>query len=133
MTRSAATFYSRTAFSIGSLKLTAGMYKLFPFQSQDGWRLAIARQEGDGTDALKPSQILGKVEMNTVATDRPPTDKLGVQLWFSPFPVQCPNAQSGRDVRELEFIFGSTDVSVCLRPDQVSPSRDDKVLSSATD
>ena len=122
--RIAATFYSRTPFLMQDLRLPSGMYKLFPYQSSEGWKLVVARQDGEWNDAPNPSQYLGQVTMNTVAMDYPYTK---LYAYLSLFSQRCPGAQPARNIRELEFAFGNTDVSVCLRPDQVSPIREEEL------
>ena len=59
----AVTFYSTNSVWMGSLRLPAGMYKLIPSKSPDGWRLAVAKQDGESNDARRTQQYLGSVEL----------------------------------------------------------------------
>ena len=122
--RIAATFFSRTPFTIQNVRLPAGMYKLFPYQLPEGWQLAIARQDGEWNDPLNPSQRLAQVEMNTVAMDYPYAKLYAYLHLISP---HCGPAKPAWSIRELEFAFGDTDVSVCLRPEQIRPTPQDNL------
>ena len=110
--RSAATFYSRTSVSMGALRLPAGMYKLMPAQSPDGWKLDVATEHGD---------YLGSVKMKTAASNDPAGKNLVIST--TPWGEGCPGPTLDFNVRKLHFMYGSTDLFVCLRPDQapVSP------------
>ncbi len=65
----AVTFYSTYSVWMGSLRLPAGMYKLIPSKSPDGWRLAIAKQDGEWNDARHTRAFLGSVELKKVAPE----------------------------------------------------------------
>jgi hypothetical protein len=107
--RSAATFYSRTPVWMGTLRLPAGMYELMPVKSPDGWKLDVAKQHGE---------YLGSVEMETAASNDPAGKNLVISTkhWGE----GCPGPSPDFNVRELHFSYGSTNLFVCLRPDQVS-------------
>ena len=106
--RSAATFYSRTPVWMGTLSLPAGMYELMPAQSPDGWKLDVATEHGDS---------LGSVKMETAASNDPAGKNLVIST--KPWGDGCPDPSPDFNVRELHFSYGSTDLFVCLRPDQV--------------
>lgn len=109
--RRAATFYSRTPVWMGTLRLPAGMYELMPAQSPDGWKLDVATEHGD---------YLGSVEMKTATSD--PAGKnlvISTKHWGE----GCRARSRDLNVRELHFSYGSTNLFVCLRPDQVPASQ----------
>ena len=68
----AVTFYSTNAVRMETLRLPAGMYKLTPSKSPDGWKLAVAKQDGEWNDASYTQHYLGSVELKKVASDNPP-------------------------------------------------------------
>jgi hypothetical protein len=106
--RSAATFHSRTPVWMGRLRMPAGMYELMPTESPDGWKLAVAKQHGE---------YLGSVAMKTATSGDPAGKNLVISTkhWAE----GCPGPSPDFNVRELHFIYGSTDLLVCIRPDQV--------------
>ncbi|HEY1964883.1 MAG TPA: hypothetical protein VGG59_08130 [Acidobacteriaceae bacterium] len=110
---SAATFYSRTPVWMGALRLPAGMYELMPAQSPDGWKLAVAKQHGE---------YLGSVEMKTAASDDPAGKNLVISTNHRS--EGCTGPSPDFNVRELHFSYGSTNLFVCLRPDQVPVSQE---------
>jgi hypothetical protein len=114
--RSAATFYSRTPVWMGTLRLPAGMYELMPAQSPDGWKLDVATEHGD---------YLGSVRMETAASANPTGKNLVISTkhWGE----GCPGPSPDFNVRELHFSCGSTDLFVCLRPDQVPLSQEENI------
>ena len=111
--RSAATFYSRTPVWMGTLSLPAGMYELMPAQSPDGWKLDVATEHGDS---------LGSVKMETAASNDPAGKNLVIST--KPWGDGCPGPSRDFNVRELHFSYGSTDLFVCLHPDQVPVSQE---------
>jgi Protein of unknown function (DUF2911) len=127
--RNAVTFYSRTPVWMGSLRVPAGMYKLTPSRSPDGWSLAVARLEGEWNDAKAPQQNLGTVEMKN--SDNPTlTDSLYFELgkdyleiWAGNFAAGCGKRPTDFNGRELHFILGSTDLLVCIRPEHSPESQ----------
>jgi hypothetical protein len=114
--RSVATFYSRTPVWMGSLRVSAGMYELMPIKSSDGWKLAVAKQRGE---------YLGTVEMKAAASG----DPMGKNLVISTkhWGEGCPGPSPDFNVRELHFSYGSTDLFVCFRPDQVPLSQEENI------
>ena len=123
--RSAATFYSRTPVWMGNLRLPAGMYELMPSKSADGWKLALARQDGNWSDAKDQRQYLGSVKMKAAASDEPAGKNLVIST--KPWGEGCPGPSLDFNVRELHFMYGSTDLFVCLRPDQVPLSPEENI------
>jgi hypothetical protein len=113
----AVTFYSRTPVWMGSLRLPAGMYDLKPAKSSDGWSLTVAKQ--DGAD-------LGKLEMKVVDPNNHDAGK-GLAISTRPWADKCPGPALDQSVRELHFIYRSTDIFVCLRPDQILASPEEDV------
>ena len=60
------TFYSRTAVSMGSLRVPAGMYDLIPVKSPEGWQLEVAQW----ANVPSPEKyILGSVETKGATLD----------------------------------------------------------------
>jgi hypothetical protein len=135
--RNAVTFYSRTAVWMGSLRVPAGMYELTPSKSPAGWDLAVARLDGEWNDAKAPQQYLGTVEMKGVASGNPTlTDSLYFELgrdyleiWAGNFATGCEGRSSDWNGRELHFILGSTDLLVCIRPEQVPQNQETNMSS----
>jgi hypothetical protein len=113
----AVTFYSTYSVWMGSLRLPAGMYKLIPSKSPDGWRLAVAKQDGEWNDARHTQQFLGSVELKKVAPDNPP-EKSNLGISLGPGLERCLSPSVRRDIKELHFTYGSTDLFVCFRPNQ---------------
>jgi hypothetical protein len=93
---------------MGRLRMPAGMYDLTPTKSPNGWKLAVAKQHG---------KYLGSVEMKTAVSDDPAGKNLVISTkhWAE----GCPSPSPEFNVRELHFMYGSTDLFVCIRPDQV--------------
>jgi hypothetical protein len=93
------------------------MYKLIPSKSPDGWRLAVAKQDGEWNDAKYKQQYLGSIELKRVASDNPP-EKSNLAISLGPGAEKCPTPATWRDVKELHFTYGSRDLFVCFRPDR---------------
>jgi hypothetical protein len=109
----AATFYSNTALSMGSLRLPPGMYDLMPSKSPEGWKLEVAKW----SDVPDHQKYLGFVEMKGVAPDKlGEKNYLEISMW--PWAARCSNLIPYLNFWELHFIYGSTDLFVCIRPDQ---------------
>jgi hypothetical protein len=121
----AATFYSRTPVWMGTLRVPAGMYELMPSKSPDGWKLAVARQDGEWNDVSNPRQSLGSVELKAAASDDPTGKNLVISTehWGD----GCPGPSPDFNVRELQFSYGSTNLFVCIRPDQVPRSQEENI------
>lgn len=128
--RNAVTFYSRTAVWMGSLRVPAGMYKLIPSKSPDGWSLAVARLDGEWNDAKAPQQYLGTVEMKDLASGNPmgkdhlEMGKDYLEIWAGNFATGCEGRPTDFNGRELHFILGSTDLLLCIRPEQLPQSQE---------
>ncbi len=120
--RNAVTFYSRTPVWIGSLRMAAGMYKLIPSKSQDGWNLAVAKFDGEWNAHKPPQQDLGTIKM-TGSTPEKPMGKDYLEIWGRPFSNACGGGSPNLNIRELHFILESTDLFVCIRPEQASQSQ----------
>ncbi len=123
--QAAATFYSRTAVWMGSLRVPAGMYRLIPSKPPDGWSLAVAKQDGEWNDAKPAQQYLGSVAMKRSASDNPTGHYLTIatRRWAE----GCSGPSPDHNVRELHFLQGSTDLFVCIRPDQVPKSQETNI------
>jgi hypothetical protein len=109
----AATFYSSTALSMGSLRLPPGMYDLMPSKSPEGWKLEVAKW----SDVPNPENYLGSVEMKGVTGDNL-GKKSNLVISTSAWADGCSVLSPDKNFRELHFIYGSTDLFVCIRPDQ---------------
>jgi hypothetical protein len=108
---------------MGSIKMPAGMYKLIPSKSPDGWSLAVAKQDGEWNDAKPTQQYLGSVQMKGSASDNT-TGRHNLVISTRRWAEGCPGPSPDLDVRELHFMYGSTDLFVCIRPDQVSQNQE---------
>ena len=120
-----ATFYSRTDFAIGDLKLKSGIYKLIPYQIRDGWKLAVIESGGEWNGRSAIPAHAGTTAVKAVAPDSAPLDSLQVQLY--PYGRHCQGSKLAPEFRELEFSFADTAISVCIKPDQVAPIQEDEV------
>jgi hypothetical protein len=116
------TFYSRTAVWMESLRVPAGMYKLIPSKSPEGFSFAVARQDGEWNDTKPAQQYLGSVQMKRSADDNSTAHNLVISTRRRA--EGCPGPSLDRNVRQLHFMYGSTDLFVCIRPDQVSQSQE---------
>jgi hypothetical protein len=117
--RGHAVFYSRTGFTLGNLTLPAGMYLLLPKNSPTGWTLKVTEQ-GEGADkGQRNLQEFGTIAMKLAnPSDRTvPSKNLAVSA--QPWSDQCPGPSKDFHVRELHFIYGETNLFVCVRPEQV--------------
>jgi hypothetical protein len=116
------TFYSRTAVWMGSLRVPAGMYNLIPSKSPDAWSLGVAKQDGEWNDAKPAQQYLGSVQMKGSDSDNP----IGHNLVISTrgWAKGCPGPSLDRNVSELHFMYGTTDLFVCIRPDQIPKNQE---------
>jgi hypothetical protein len=113
----AATFYTRTTLWMENLRVPPGMYKLVPSRAPDGWRLSVSRQNGEATP-----QSLGTVKMKGSVPD-----SLGMSNLVTPtvpWAEGCPGPSPNFDLRELHFKYGSADLFVCIRPEQVVRSQE---------
>ena len=109
----AATFYSRTAVWMGNLRLPAGMYDLIPVKSPEGWQLEVAQW----ANVPSPEKYLGSVEMKGATLDNlTRKNYLEISMW--PWAGRCSNPSPYLKFWELHFIYGSTDLFVCVRPEQ---------------
>jgi hypothetical protein len=109
----AATFYTRTGLSMGDLKLAAGMYDLIPTKSPKGWTLEVAKW----SDVPNPQSYVGSVEMRRgPRRDFSEHSNLGISAnaWANGCSALSPDESQG----ELHFAYGSTDLFVCIRPDE---------------
>jgi hypothetical protein len=106
-----------------NLRVPAGMYKLIPSKSADGWSLAVAKQDGEWSDDKAPQQYLGSVAMKGSASDNA-TGKHNLVISTRPCAEGCPGPSVNFEVRELHFMYGSSDLFVCIRPDQVPQNQE---------
>jgi hypothetical protein len=114
----AVTFYSASSVWMEDLRLPAGMYKLIPSKSPDGWKLAVAKQDGESSDAEHAQQYLGSLAMKAAPRDAT-SEQTNLGISVRRGGERCPGPSPRRDIGELHFIYGSTDLFVCLRPNQV--------------
>jgi hypothetical protein len=91
------------------------MYKLIPSKSPDGWSLAVAKQDGEWSDATLTQQYLGSVPLKGSASDNP-TGNHNFAIETSLWAEGCGGPSPNFDVRELHFVYGSSDLFVCIRP-----------------
>ncbi len=121
----AVVFYSRTAVWMEGLRVPAGMYELMPSKSPEGWNLAVARQEEAPSGTRHP---LGSVSLKGTASN----DRTGKYLVIStkPWSERCPGPSPDTHIRELHFMYGSTDLFVCIRPDQARLSQQAYTMQS---
>jgi hypothetical protein len=111
----AATFFTAAELWMESLRVPAGMYKLIPSKSPDGWSLAVAKQDGEWSDATLTQQYLGSVPLKGLASDNP-TGNHNLAIETSLWAEGCGGPSPNFDVRELHFVYGSSDLFVCIRP-----------------
>ncbi|HEY2858619.1 MAG TPA: hypothetical protein VGJ21_09395 [Terracidiphilus sp.] len=118
------TLYSRTDFVIGKDRLPAGLYKLFPHKDDQDWILDFAAQDGEWDQLLPVEHPAWHARMNSIhgtdARNNPVADIL-VR------PRSCPASSPLGPVRELEFSFGTQDISVCVTLIPGAPSAPDEV------
>jgi hypothetical protein len=126
----AATFYSWTAVRMEDLNLPAGMYRLRPSQSPGGWRLAVAKQNGESIAGKDWGQDMGTIELRSEARDV--SGEKTLTIWTAGGSEQCPGPKMDFRVKELHFLYQSTDLFVCLRPEQVPLSLPEN-MSDQTD
>jgi hypothetical protein len=100
----------------------AGMYNLIPSKSPDGWSLGVAKQDGEWNDAKLAQQYLGSVQMKGSDSENP----IGHNLVISTtgWATGCPGPSLDRNVSELHFMYGTTDLFVCIRPDQIPKNQE---------
>jgi len=120
--RNAATFFTATGVWMENLRVPAGMYQLMPSKSLDGWSLAVAKQDGEWSDATLKQRYLGSVLMKGSASDDP-AGKHNLAIWTGAWAERCGGQSPNFDFRELHFIYGSSDLFVCIRPEQVPQSQ----------
>jgi len=122
----AVTFYSASSVWMEDLRLPAGMYRLIPSKSADGWKLAVAKENGESSDAEHAQRYLGSVAMKDAPRDATsgPTS-LGISVHRGG--ERCPGPSPRRDIGELHFIYGSTDIFVCLHPNQVLENQEAEI------
>jgi hypothetical protein len=119
-----ATLYSRTDFVIDGTRMVAGLYRISPHKSGDSWELNFARLKREWNDPVAPEQFLWHASMKS-NEDVQPTETLIYQMWILSKHCGAPSRVSS--LREFEFRFGETDVSLCLDVMQAAPDPRDEV------
>jgi len=122
----AVTFYSVSSVWMEDLKLPAGMYKLIPSKSADGWKLAVAKQNEESSDAEHGQRYLGSVAMKAAPRDAT-SEQTNLGILVRSGGEGCPGPSPRRDIGELHFTYGSTDVFVCLRPNQILENQEAEI------
>jgi hypothetical protein len=120
LSKSSATLYSRTPVWIGDLKVPAGLLRLVPSQTSEGWKLTILQLAGEWSQDKLSSRTLGAVPLKATAVDRYPSGEMVLELFPSSRECSTPMWVT----RELHMIYKDLDMYVCLRPDQVFPTLD---------
>ena len=117
--RNAAVLYSRTAFWIESLRVPAGIYDLMPSKTLNGWQLTVVEKE-ETSGPQHPGKEVGIVELKGTASD-PDGLKTTTHLVISAKTgsERCNATGKGTKAREIEFIYGSADLYMCVHPEQV--------------
>ncbi|HEY0795910.1 MAG TPA: hypothetical protein VGD64_09040 [Acidisarcina sp.] len=110
--------YSRTAATIGELRVPPGIVKLVPSRSAEGWKLTVIKQNGEWDEDEHPPLILGTMRLEQAVVEGPSQNELLLDLL--PFPRSCPVGAGTRNIREIHMEYGDVDLFVCVRPDQVS-------------
>jgi hypothetical protein len=108
------------------LKLPAGMYKLIPSKSADGWKLAVAKQNEESSDAEHAQRYLGSVAMKAAPRDAT-SEQTNLGILVRSGGEGCTGPSPRRDIGELHFTYGSTDVFVCLRPNQILENQEAEI------
>ncbi len=121
--RNAALLYSRTALWIESLKVPAGIYDLTPSKTPNGWQLTVFEKEEAG-GPQHPGKEIGTVKLKGTASD-PDGLKTTTHLVISTKmgSERCNATGKGTRAREIEFVYGSADLYMCVRPEQVPPEQ----------
>jgi hypothetical protein len=112
----APTLYSRTPLHVGALRLAAGLYRLEPSHTSDGWMLTVVSEPEDSTAPAQ--QPLGTITLK--ADTRFVSDvsgSLGITLHDNP--PRCDH-----HARELAFTYNATDLYTCLLPEPVPPAQE---------
>ena len=112
-----ATLYSRTDFVVDGTKLRAGLYRIFPHKSGEDWEMNFALLEGEWNDPGSPSEPVFHARMKIIE-DVQPTEMLVDQMWISTKHCEGSGISS---LREFEFRFRETDVSLCVNVLQSPP------------
>jgi hypothetical protein len=122
----AVTFYSVSSVWMEDLRLPAGMYELIPSKSPDGWKLAVAKQNGESSNAEHAQRYLGSVAMKDAPRDAT-SEQTNLGILVRSGGEGCPGPSPRRDIGELHFTYGSTDLFVCLRPNQVLQNQEAEI------
>lgn len=114
----APTLYTRTPLHVGALRLAAGLYRLEPSHTSDGWMLTVVPESEDSTAPAQ--QPLGTIALkaDTRFVSNVSGD-LAITLHFNP-----PRCADPAHVRELAFTYSGTDLYACLRPEPVPSTQE---------
>jgi hypothetical protein len=82
----------------------------------------LPSRTGEWNDAKPAQQYLGSVRMKGSDSDNP----IGHNLVISTrgWAKGCPGPSLDRNVSELHFMYGTTDLFVCIRPDQIPKNQE---------
>jgi hypothetical protein len=102
------------------------MYRLIPSKSADGWKLAVAKENGESSDAEHAQRYLGSVAMKAAPRDAT-SEQTNLGISVRSAGERCPGPSSRRDIGELHFTYGSNDLFVCLRPNQILQNQEAEI------
>jgi hypothetical protein len=121
--QNASVLYSRTALWIESLKVPAGIYDLTASKTPNGWQLTVVEKE-ETSGPQHPGKEVGTVELKGTASD-PGGLKTTTHLVISTRmgSERCNATGKGTKAREIEFIYGSADLYMCVHPEQAPPEQ----------
>lgn len=114
----APTLYSRTPLHVGALRLAAGLYRLEPSHTSDGWMLMVFPESEDSTAPAQ--QPLGTI---TLKEDTHFVSNVGGDFAVTVH-VNPPRCADPIHVRELAFTYNGRDLYACLRPEPVPSAQE---------
>jgi hypothetical protein len=106
-----AVLYSRTDFAIDGTRLRGGLYRILPLKPGENWEMNFYRIEGAWNDQVTPDHPVFRVGMKS-NEDANQSEKLISNMWL--VPKHCGATSGVSSLREFEFGFGATDVSLCV-------------------
>lgn len=119
-----AVLYSRTDFVIDGTRLRVGLYRILPRKPGENWEMDFYRIDGAWNDPVSPSQPVFRAALKS-NEDANQSEKLVSNMWL--VAKHCGATSGVSSLREFEFGFGETDVSLCVNVSQATPPVHDQV------
>ena len=116
--RNAAVLYSRTALWIENLRVPAGIYDLTPSKTPNGWQLTVVEKE-ETSGPQHPGKEVGTVELKGTASDPDGLKTTHLVISTKVGSERCNVTGKGTKRREIEFIYGSADLYMCVHAEQM--------------